>query len=490
MSKDSVSLAEFIGNLSLLEYVALFGSRENPETRQRVPFNPWEGQCGLMNWSEGRRECWYPKARQLGISEIAAEKAAKSALELPGSQTVVISKNEPDAIYFLAERAVPKLQYLPQIEGIVWPQIEDQTQKRLVLSNGSVTSSLPAANGSGASRTLNGWIVDEAGGIDSTPNAKFAILYRNLKPTIEKAKSTGWGWVIGTSEPGSFFNEMLDRQYSGKAPAKYYFLSWRTDPNRDEAWRDAQLQDYETEADFRNQYPETMEEFFASREGAVFPSFDYRDGGRHVREFEPNWNFEYICGYDHGFNCLAAFLHCLYNRDTDVLYVFDEQTWKSVEAIDIAEEVRVKLADMPKQPSKKLADTSIWNRDGRTPVSEMFAQRGLRFDPAWKTQEETSRGMLSERFTKDKILIHPRCRVTIKQLRSYIWKTTGLGDKPANGNNDTIDVLRYICAHIRKKEPTLAQAVVQKARGYGRNIPDMVERQIYNRKIPSSWQAM
>lgn len=446
-----MNLAKYISSLTLYEWVVLFGTIENPEIRERVPFRPWKGQQDFLLWTEGRQEIWCPKARQLGLSEIGGEKLVKSAIAIPGSQYVVISKTEDDAIYFLEERVHKKFQNLPQVEGITWPTVEKKSLTQIKLSNGSVIWSLPAANASGASRTLNGFIVDEAGGIDKQPNCKFATLYKNLIPTIEK--SNGWGMVIGTSEPGSFFNAQLYKQYTGVTDAMYYFLSWRTDPARNEAWKRRKVSTYDTESDFTNQYPESMAEFFATREGRVFPTFDPTHGGLHIQEFTPDFRHKLYVMYDHGFRHYAAAVYALYDDLADMVYIFDEQFWKGVDIGDIASQVLEKLSYIPRVPEAMIADTQIFNKDARRSVADHFLDHGLRWQHAWKADEAGSRSMLSERFTKGRIVIHPKCKDVITQLTNYVWSTTSKGERPVDVNDEAPDVLRYLCAHIRKGTP-------------------------------------
>lgn len=461
------SLAEYVKNLTLDEWVFAFGTREEASLLQRVPFSPWTGQIGLMRWSEGRSVSWIPKARQLGISEIAAEKSVKTSIESPGSQGVIISKTEDDAIYFLENRLIPKLKGLPAYQGIEFPHIVKNNKNFIELSNGSKIWSLPASNASGASRTLTWAIIDEAGGIDNNTNGDFALLYKNLRPTLEKAGKLSWHWIIGTSEPGSFFNRQLTRMYRGEIEKQYYFLSWQTDPKRDKLWRKKEMENYDSEADFNNQYPATMDDFFAARQGAVFPSFDSSYGGKHIQEFEPDFGFQYITAYDHGFTHKAAHIHTLYNPVQDMLYVFMEQIWVQTDVYKIAEDINVAIKSAPKRPVMSLADTQIFSRDARGAIADHFAKKDVRFNPAYKANEEASRTLLSERFTTGKILIHPSCEVTAWQLREYVWKSTGRGDAPVDKEDDTIDCLRYICAHIRQIAPE-APPPKKKHRGYTR----------------------
>jgi hypothetical protein len=407
-------------------------------------------------------------------------------LELPNSEYVVISKTEDDAIYFLNTRLIPKLENLPQIEGIRWPTIVKKTSERIILSNGSSCTSLPAAASSGAGRTLNGFVLDEFGGVDKQPNCKGSQLYKNIKPTIEKSK--GWAMVIGTSEPGSFFNAQLYKQWKGETPPLYYFLSWMTDPARTEEWYRREMATCETEADFQNQFPRDMGEFFATREGKVFPSFDHEIGGRHVRYFEPNWNLQYMTAYDHGFRHYAANLHALYDPRSDMLYIVSDQFWKGVDVPPIAQEINEREKLYGERPRVRLADGQIFNKDGRKSVADHFKDAGLTFRPAYKADEAGSRALLSSRFYANKILIHPDCKKTIEQLMNYTWKVNAISETPVDKDDEAPDCLRWLCAHVHKQPDRPEEIVSVK----GRKEYASKRQRLYdpNGKIVRSWQAM
>ncbi len=124
-------------------------------------------------------------------------------------------------------------------------------------------------------------VIDEAGGLHGDSRADLSIIYRNVVPTIEKAGKRGKLRIIGTSEPGSYFNQLVRDVTQGKKDLRCFFLPADADPNRTQAWMDAQKKNYPTEADFKSQYPMSLEDFFVVREGLIFPHFDPKEGGRH-----------------------------------------------------------------------------------------------------------------------------------------------------------------------------------------------------------------
>lgn len=444
--------------ITLNEFIEFFMKLWNPGKLDYMPFKPWKGQLDLIDWLDGKYEGWIPKARQLGISEIAACRIIKTMIQYPGSQGIVISKTEPDAEYFLKHRVLAKLKNLPKIPGVVWPSISVENKDKIELSNGSTLWSKPASNASGASNTLNYIVFDEAGGIDKQPNANFAEMYKNAMPTIEKAATNGipgltsWAMVIGTSEPGTFYNETIRKMHNGKIDSDYYFLSWKTDPSRDDAWMARTKAKLERESDFFNQYPANMEDFFANREGLVFPTFDQRLDGKHMNEDDAPLHAQMAVGYDHGFKDDAVVLGSFYDPYEDHLYVRYEYRWRQIEAGEIASDYK-KIKSTWKRPIKfEVADTSIHNKTGVSSVASFFKKLGVRWQKAHKHDKGGSISMLNHRFAQNKITIHPSCRDLYEELCAYSWNPRTNGEKPQDGKDHGIDALLYICAHLVKGE--------------------------------------
>lgn len=503
------SLEQLMRSMTLEEYIDIFGTIWDPDLRSYSRFIPWAGQRKMLNWLEWldpkdglmahREEAWVPKARQLGISEIAAERGVKTSLAFARSQGIIISKSERDAIYMLKNRVIPKIKNLRPWPGVTYPEIVRENNDIVELSNGSTIQSLPPTQASGASMTLDWILFDEMGGTESVNNVDVSSMYKNAMPATEKSRMAGVGWVmaVGTSEPGTFFNNELKAQTEGRKTPKYFFLSWKTDPNRDAAWVRAEKERLSCEADFHNQYPENMNEFFATREGMVFPSFDPELGGRHIVEKHPSWveDHEYMVGYDHGFNHWAACLHAVYNPKLDHLHIMFEQYWKATDVHVVADEINQHIASYRRVPAIMLADSQIFNKDSRKSVADHFKDAGVVFKPAYKADEAGSRGMLSERFTYKKITIYMGCRNVIRQISDYRWNPKTKGEKPFDKEDEAPDVMRWFCAHIRKAGPE-RRPEKEESFSYGRGKHKSAPRIAYTAKgLPTKpkkgggWQA-
>jgi len=292
-------------------------------------------------------------------------------------------------------------------------------------------------------------IMDEAGAIEHARQ-----IWKSASPGIEK-HPRGQFIVISNSESGSWFNSMLKKiDEGGVIGIDLHFMNVWTDPNRTQAWKDQEITHYDSEIDFYTEFPETIAHMFLKKEGYVYPTFESKEGGRHVNTYEADWGQRVIFGYDHGFEHYAVFLICYYSPYDDHLYIVDEMFAHQKDipeiSVKIIEKIRLWETDgMPEIVWKRIADTAIFAHHGQKPVSELLkAYTGISFTKSLKWNELSSTDMLRTRFTMDKITIHPRCRMTIGQIRDLLYDKSG---KPSDKDNDAVDVLRYICAELKQE---------------------------------------
>lgn len=481
------SLQKLLKELTLAEFLEYFSVLWDQENKKYVPFKLWPSQRAMCDkieeWHElGFRETIHPKSRQCGFSEMFSGRAVKHGLLYPQSEGLIFSKRSEDAQYFLERRIKPKLENLPKIDGIEWPTIKRMNKELIVLSNGSTFKSFPAANTAGAGSTADYVIFDECGGIDKQPNASFSEMYKNVSPVVEKAGDIAWISQIGTSEPGSYYNDKVKKVWLGQdKETKLYFIGWRGDPKRNDDWYQKQIMKADHVSDVQTQYPETMDDFFAIKEGLIFPNFDPKPGGKHVNEFDylefnPSDGY-FITGYDHGFRHPAVYLLAFYHKYEDHLYVISEKYWRETVAEDICIDIKNIDIKLERPIKRRIADAAIFNQTGVISPAQVFAQMGVKFAPSDKTRgligEDGSRMWLSKRFTDEKITIHPNCWELIDQLNTWRWNPNVKGEKPEDEGDDGPDVLRYLCAEIRKDTPKAPPTQIDLlARNYHGNMID------------------
>jgi hypothetical protein len=452
--RSSPTLQELLRKLTLREYIGLFGSVFDKKTRRTKPFVLWPKQARLCDLMEKTQECLIPKARQLGISEITAEEGVKKALQSSRTIVLIFSKTDRDALEYLETKIKPKLAALPKIQGILWPTVERESLRHVKLSNGSRIVCLPASNRAGASFVADHVIFDEAGGIDLQPGVSMSIMYRNVFPTLEKAG--GAMRILGTSEPGSYFNQIVREAMDGTKPIDCYFLPADADPNRTTEWLERTKAKYPTLADFQSQYPLDIKDFFAVREGLIYPQFDPAEAGPHVREFEPDVKWPLYASYDHGYRHAAALLEVYHDPLKDVLYVRNELVWREVHAEHIAADIVNRYNELPRLPYMEIADSAIFAETGVKGPIEVFKSKGLhRFVRSVKHRAKSgldwSAADISQRLTERRLVIHPSCDNLLREMTSWRWDETLRNEKPVDKDNDCIDALRYVCAAVNTK---------------------------------------
>lgn len=461
--EKGISIYDFLRDLSLAKFIETFCNIFDYETGEVEPVILWPKQRLLCAVLDAARKLFWPKARQVGGSLIAGFLAVKVAVSEPNSDIYIISKTEDDAKYFLKDKVLEALKRLPKVVGIDWGQWTPFVDK-IEFSNGSTITSMTTSEDAGRGRSAVRLIImDEAGAIEHA-----AQIWKAASPAIEK-HPRGQMVVISNAKNGSWFNRMLKKISEGATLGiDLFFMNLWTDPVRNQEWKKREMTQFDNEIDFYTEYPETIQHMFLQREGYVYPTFDSREGGKHVQAYEEEWGHRLIYGYDHGFEHFAIFLLVLYDPYRDHLYVFDEMVAHHKDISDISGLILRKLEEwegmgMPPHVWKKIADTAIFSKHGQKPVSELLkAYTGIQFTRSMKWNELASTDMLRTRFTTDRITIHPRCKVTVGQLRDLLYDKNG---KPSDKDNDSIDILRYICAELRQEvKPTIPE----KPKPYGR----------------------
>jgi hypothetical protein len=516
------TVSEIIREMSLVKYIANFGTILDQNGlsktyKKRIPFKLWPRQAEMCDFIERVKFVLIPKSRQKGASETGAERALKTLMENENTEGVAISISEDVAGYFLTRRVLPKYQEMNRLFPNKFPQIVKQTKDMIEWEGGRVIRSLSSSQTAGASMTLDFLIMDECGGIDenrqkNVDTSIFKEIWTNAKPSLDQ-NPLGWAMLIGTSVPGSYYNQLVKEAYdaNNEGYLKYFFIGWWHQPGRNAKW-------YEQEASalkdkVYSQHPTDMDDFFYVRDGLVFkhfdgkePDLDGRGGGRHIYNFtigqgfkrkldkdvtnyRCSWNGNYITSYDHGTNHPAVNLYSVYEQYSDMLYVFAETFFHEghgTDTVDIAKRIHERLKMYPKRPDKQIADGAIFNKIGVKSVGSIFREEGLAFTKAKKHDESASRELLSNRFRDNKILIHPDCVNLIAQIKSYRWDSKSVGDKPIQKNDDAIDALRYLCNECK---PTEYKRKETRSADVGYTLPTKTFKEQKDDDNNSNWMA-
>jgi hypothetical protein len=432
------------------------------------PFKLWPKQKELtnkidINSDEFEKCVIIAKRRQTGGSETMAALIVKIMVTEPRAQIVVISRNEAEAQYFLDSRVRPKLANLPRPTDkngnplIIYPEI--LSNDRLYIETelgrdgeikGSNVTALASHPDAGSGRTVRLVVMDEAEKIEHAGR-----IFTSVRPIVERNRKGQFIILSSGQLNGTWFKRTIRRVYDREMlGVNLFFISRWDDPTATKEWWDEIKTQFPTEVDAVAAYPECIEDLFLTPEGKVFPQFEEKVGGRHVRSFEINhnseckWTYKFITAMDPGQVHPAAFLMTMYDQYSDMLYVFDEIVVTNTTISDLGEMIKTKLASLPTKPVRNLCDTQLFRKTGMAMTEGQVLSKvtGLNFVGAKKADSEGSRQLLSMRLSSNRIVIHPRCVKTILQLRDWVFDSRGI---PVDIGDDCIDDLRYICAEVK-----------------------------------------
>ena len=453
-----------IREMSLEDFIETFLWIEDLETMEYVPMRLWKEQLDLCRLMDQSKELHVPGTRQVGKSTLISAKAIKTILGEPRAQILIVSKNEEEAKHLVSQRIVPMLRTLPGVgevkNGLPWPKWKPFSQRlEFYDENGEIDGfieTLTSNESAGKGRTARIFFMDEACDIEFARE-----IYRTSKPSVRK-NPRGQYMVFSNSKPGSWFNRHMERWRDGKIQGiDVKFMSPTADPSISQEFLDEEKSKYETLAEFYQNYPPDLDSFLMKRHGKIFPTYDDREGGRHVRDFVPDWGHDVCFLYDHGFQHDSVFLICLYNKYQDIVYALDEAYMSGMDLEDISSEInRLKNGwykqGMPR-PTKRIADYSIFKRDGRRTIADSLRFfTNISFTPCEKYDERGTLAKLGTRISKNRLVVHPRCVNLRRQIRDWHWKNAEPGEKeiPVDKDNDGCDLLRYLENDIKLQIPS------------------------------------
>lgn len=229
---------------------------KSPDVLDWVPFALWPEQRRVLGIFLSCLLVIILKARQLGLSWLVIAYALWLMLFRPGSQVLMFSRRDDEAMELL-ERLKGMHRHLPP-----WLQAAVTVDNEHEYTFGGLNStckSFPTTKNSGRSYTASLVIVDEADFIQWLKQLITAV-----KPTVDAG---GQLILISTSDkekPQSEFKRLFRRAMGGLSSYAPVFLPWAARPERTAEWYAQQAQDYDQD-DLWQEYPETPEQALAQR---------------------------------------------------------------------------------------------------------------------------------------------------------------------------------------------------------------------------------
>jgi len=435
--------------MSFAQFIAVYGMLWSAKEKQYLHWNLWPKQRELAVIFGKYQIPWVLKARQLGISEMMAMYGFYVAVREPRSEIIIISKKLPDAKYFLKKRVLTKLEssydkWGDEIKPF-WPKYTP-FEGKIEFDNGSWIEAASSDNQEIRSHTPRLILFDEIATYAMTDASE---LWSAMRPAIAD-QERGQMLCVSTAKSGTWFNKMskmiINKEIVGP---EYFFMPGSAHPRRDEAWYAKERGKWANHKLFYREYPRTEDDCFVSNEGNIWPQFDTRIGGRHVRRFEIDFRMKFCIVYDHGRQHPAAMMFALYDRHTDHLYIFDELFMKGLEITEVAYQIREKLNFYKKhlnapKPQLSIADTACFAKDGRRPVADTLRTiTGIHFKKSIKHDQKGAIDLVGARMSTGGLTIDPRCKNTIRQISEWIYKYDP--EQPGHKEEKPIDIDDDLC---------------------------------------------
>ena len=365
--------------------------------------------------------------RRFGKSYLSCVELLRGAINKPGETYFYCAptyRMAKDISWKLLKQLVPK----------AWVKSKNESDLKIELVNGSMielkgTENAMALRG----RSLSGVVLDEAAFMDS------GVWFEVLRPAL--ADKQGWALFISTPEgTASWFYDLwcyVEEDESGDWKRWSYTTieGGNVPPEEVEAAR-SQL-DPRT---FRQEF----EASFENLSGLVAVNFSEDNIDKTVKDIP---ELTLYLGLDFNIDnmsCVCAV------RVEDELHIFDEivmvnsTTWEMVEAINekFGLERRKDVSPDPTGAARKTAGVGLTDhailRKGGIKVSSPRSP--------WKVRDKVNCVNTAVLDSKDvrRLKIHPRCKETIKSLRTLTYDANGMPNKKL-GVDHLFDALGYLC---------------------------------------------
>lgn len=157
-------------------------------------------------------------------------------------------------------------------------------------------------------------------------------------------------------------------------------------------------------------------------------------------------NYRHIFGLDYGYtNDPTAFVAAAVNAKERLLLIYDEHYETKMLNRDIAAMIK----------EKGYAKERIYADSAEPKSNDDLRRLGIsRITPAQKGKDSVLNGIAA--IQEYRIIVHPDCKNTIKELSAYCWEESKTGvrlNRPADKNNHICDALRYAFLDLKMCVP-------------------------------------
>lgn len=406
------------------------------KSKVTLDFKPHVSQAEVADACLDHRFVVVRAGRRFGKSALALNLVLREALRNPGRYWIVAPEyTQAKSIYWrdLVDEYIPR------------QLVEKKNDNEMILEIMTLVegkNSIIEFKGSDREDKLRG------AGLEGVVLDEFAFQKEHVWPKIISPMLTqtgGWGLFITTPNGVSnhfkkFWDDAVAAESEGDSDYKTFHFTSYDNPTPGMADRLDKERSRLTEEFFQQEY---MAEF-AKFTGLIYTGFDDKV---HVRDFEIDENWTFYRSIDFGATDPNAVSFIGVDRD-GINYFFDEIYINNIYTSELAELIRQKSAhryfvatyadSAAKQSILDLGTYGIY----ATPVKKNTVSR----ETSNKNWIIAGIDRVHQLLKEGKIVIHPRCKATIKEFMSYAWRKDRLGEAvnlPEDKNNHILDEIRY-----------------------------------------------
>lgn len=408
----------------------------NDAHRGAIPFEAWPHLIALAReWAAGQSQIVL-KARQVGVSWLAAAYALYRAQYQPSAVVLVLSQGQAES-YELARKVRSLWETLP---ARLQRTLTTDSAGELAWQGGGRLLALPATQRAGRGYTATLVVADEAA---YHPWAQSN--YAAYKPALDG----GGQFLCVSTANGStgFFADLYRASEMGETGFAARFIPWSARPGRDELWREQERRAFQgLPGEFAQEYPDTPAEAFVAHTGLVYPMF----AAHHVTEEDP---FEWdqakwrVAGIDFGGGDPTAVVTLGVSAREHVHQFGEFYRRGPVSTQDLGEYLY--------SIHNEAAFDAILC-DGSEPVAiETLRRMGL---PAYAANKARAEGLGYVAFLLDnnRLTIDASCKHSLAEFNTYRWnervdpfsKDRYATSTPIDHHGDAMDARRYAVMHI------------------------------------------
>lgn len=399
-----------------------------------ISFKPHQAQQEVAEACLNHRFVVVRAGRRFGKSALALNITFKEAFHNPGRYWIIAPEyKQAKSIYWrdLVDEFIPKELITKKNDNELILEIKTKVEGKKSIIEFKGSDNENTLRGAG----LKGVVLDEYA------FQKEYVWDKIVGPMLTQTN----GWALFITTPNGVANHFK----------KFWDDAVAREADKDPDWRTFHFTSYDNTVNPKmrenldKEKERLTEEFFtqeylaefAKFTGLIFTEFDDKV---HVREFEVDDDWTFYRAIDFGASDPNAVSFFGVDKD-GVIHIYDEIYMGDLETSELAEMIKQKTAH--RDPVSTYADSA-----GKQSIIDL-GTFGVYCTPVKKNTGEGNRNWIVagihrlQQLLKDrKIVIHPRCKATIKEYMSYSWRKDRMGtatNLPEDKNNHIIDENRY-----------------------------------------------